>query len=125
MSEDAAFRRSKAARLVREHPEVRDLITRGELHLTGLLMIGPYLGGDRHEEILQRVRFRSKTDCRETRGLELHHRRAHALGGPPTVHNLEVRCKAHNTLAAEADFGREHMDRARGAKHAGGLVEKV
>src|SRR6187455_2938529 len=48
MSEDAAFRRSKAAHIVREHPEVRDMIARGELHLTGLLMIGPYLGGEWH-----------------------------------------------------------------------------
>jgi hypothetical protein len=56
--------------------------------------------------------------CRESRGLELHHRRAHALGGPPTFDNLEVRCKAHNTLAAEGDFGREHVDRARGVLHA-------
>ena len=62
MSEDAAYRRSKAARLVREHPELRDRIARGELHLTGLLMIGPYLGGDRHAEILERARFRSKRE---------------------------------------------------------------
>jgi hypothetical protein len=48
--------------------------------------------------------------CRETSGLEIHHLHAHALGGPPTPDNLELRCRAHNTLAAEEDFGREHMD---------------
>jgi 5-methylcytosine-specific restriction endonuclease McrA len=318
MSEDAAYRRSKAARLVREHPELRDLVAKGELHLTGLLMIGPYLGGERHAELLERARFRSKREiarliaaidpkpavpsiveplgpepgrathqayceslagpvrelppgqrpedwmeedvglagsdriepaaeepepkpassplpepgrplcykvqftatqkyvdlmneafdllghelrkpdlvelelramrefvrqlrkrrradsaparksegaaqktrveikrrpggsrrripasvvrsvwvrdegrcayadrrghrCRETRGLELHHRHAHALGGPSTVLNLELRCKAHNSLAAEQDFGRRHMDRVRGVNHAGAL----
>jgi hypothetical protein len=52
--------------------------------------------------------------CRETGGLEVHHRHAHALGGPPTVGNLELRCRAHNMLAAEEDFGREHMDWMRG-----------
>src|SRR5581483_10015323 len=52
--------------------------------------------------------------CRETLGLELHHRHAHALGGPATIDNLELRCRPHNTLAAEEDFGREHMDFARG-----------
>jgi hypothetical protein len=52
--------------------------------------------------------------CAERRGLELHHRKAYALGGPPTEHNLELRCRPHNTLAAEEDFGREHMDRIRG-----------
>jgi 5-methylcytosine-specific restriction endonuclease McrA len=52
--------------------------------------------------------------CRETIGLELHHRHAHALGGPATLDNLELRCRPHNTLAAERDFGRDYMDFARG-----------
>src|SRR5690606_29938210 len=52
--------------------------------------------------------------CPETGSLELHHRKAHALGGPDSVDNLELRCPPHNLLAAEQDFGRSHMDR-RGA----------
>jgi hypothetical protein len=52
--------------------------------------------------------------CRETVGLEAHHRHAHALGGPATLDNLELRCRAHNTLAAERDFGRDYMNFARG-----------
>jgi hypothetical protein len=52
--------------------------------------------------------------CRETLGLEVHHRHAHALGGPGTLDNLELRCRVHNTLAAEQDFGRGYMDFARG-----------
>jgi hypothetical protein len=56
--------------------------------------------------------------CHETGGLELHHRLAHALGGPPTLSNLELRCKAHNLMAAEEDFGREHMDWVRGVMEA-------
>src|SRR6185295_2349562 len=62
MSEDAAFRRSKAARFVREYPELRDAIAKGEIHLTGVLIIGPHLGGERHAEILRRARFRSKRE---------------------------------------------------------------
>ena len=62
MSEDAAYRRSKAARLVREYPELHDAVAKGEIHLTGALMIGPHLGGERHAEILQRARFRSKRE---------------------------------------------------------------
>lgn len=62
MSEDAAFRRAKAARLVHEHPELRDVVARGEIHLTGLLMIAPLLGGERHGEVLARARFRSKRE---------------------------------------------------------------
>jgi hypothetical protein len=62
MSEDAAYRRTKAARLVREYPELHDAIAKGEIHLTGVLMIGPHLGGERHAEILRRARFRSKKE---------------------------------------------------------------
>src|SRR6185369_1034151 len=62
LSEDAAYRRSKAARLVREYPELHDAGAKGELHLTGVLMIGPHLGGERHAEILERARFRSKRE---------------------------------------------------------------
>src|SRR5436190_10769556 len=62
MSEDAAFRRSKAARLVRLYPELRDAIAKGEIHLTGVLMIGPHLGGEHHSEVLRRARFRSKRE---------------------------------------------------------------
>src|SRR5882672_7280438 len=62
LSEDAAFRRAKAARLVREYPELYDAIAKGEIHLTGVLMIGPHLGGERHAEVLRRARFRSKRE---------------------------------------------------------------
>jgi 5-methylcytosine-specific restriction endonuclease McrA len=62
MSEDAAYRRSKAARLVREYPELRDAVAKGEIHVTGVLMIGPHLGGERHAEVLRRARFRSKRE---------------------------------------------------------------
>lgn len=36
--------------------------------------------------------------------LELHHRVPFARGGPSTVDNLELRCRAHNAHAAEMDF---------------------
>ena len=42
-SEDEAFRRVAASRLVRRFPALLDAVTSGELHLTGLLMLGPHL----------------------------------------------------------------------------------
>jgi hypothetical protein len=51
--------------------------------------------------------------CRETSMLEYHHEHAWALGGATTVDNLALRCRAHNALAAEQDFGRELMARKR------------
>jgi hypothetical protein len=62
MSEDAAFRRAKAARFVRRFPELFDRIAKGELHLTGLLMLGPHLDCPERAEILERARFRSKRE---------------------------------------------------------------
>jgi 5-methylcytosine-specific restriction endonuclease McrA len=47
--------------------------------------------------------------CRETSGLEFHHEHAYSLGGPATVANIAMRCRAHNALAAEQDYGREFM----------------
>lgn len=62
MSEDAAYRRSKAARIIHRHPDLRDALARGEIHLTGLLMIAPLLGGEQRAEVLERARFRSKRE---------------------------------------------------------------
>ena len=43
--------------------------------------------------------------CRETHCLELHHLKAFARGGVHSLANLTLRCRAHNALAAEEDFG--------------------
>jgi len=56
--------------------------------------------------------------CRETHCLEIHHLRAFGRGGGHTLSNLTLRCRAHNTLAAEEDFGRALIERRRGSpKH--------
>ena len=47
--------------------------------------------------------------CRATTALELHHERPFARGGPSTAENIRLRCRAHNDLAAEQDFGRAFM----------------
>ena len=63
--------------------------------------------------------------CDESHYVEIHHLRAFALGGEHGLQNLALRCRAHNALAAEQDFGREHVEyqRKRGRRkperHAG------
>jgi len=47
--------------------------------------------------------------CRATTALELHHEQPFARGGPSSAENLRLRCRAHNELAAEQDFGRDVM----------------
>jgi hypothetical protein len=54
------------------------------------------------------------TRCRETSCLEMHHLDPYSRGGPPTSENLTLRCRPHNALAAEEDFGRAHMARKLG-----------
>jgi 5-methylcytosine-specific restriction endonuclease McrA len=49
--------------------------------------------------------------CTSRAFLQLHHVRAHAIGGPSTFENLRLLCGAHNRLLAEQDFGRAHQER--------------
>jgi hypothetical protein len=62
LSEDAAFRRVSASRLVKRFPVLYDAIASGELHLTGLLMLGPHLTLENHQEVLERAKHRTKTE---------------------------------------------------------------
>ncbi len=43
--------------------------------------------------------------CNEQGFLEFHHVTPHAVGGPPRVDNIQLRCRAHNGYEAELDFG--------------------
>jgi hypothetical protein len=51
--------------------------------------------------------------CSERGLLELHHIHPFARGGEATVGNLRLVCRTHNTLFAEYDFGRAHMQSKR------------
>ena len=57
--------------------------------------------------------------CESRWQLELDHIVPAALGGPPTIMNTRLRCRAHNGLHAEECFGREHMARFAGARRQG------
>jgi hypothetical protein len=61
-SEDEAFRRVAAARLVRRFPALLDALASGELHLTGLLMLGPHLTEANLAEVLARAKHRTKRE---------------------------------------------------------------
>ena len=43
--------------------------------------------------------------CTETSLLQFHHEEPFAVGGPPTVENIHLRCAAHNRYEAELFFG--------------------
>jgi hypothetical protein len=62
LSEDEAVRRVAAARLVRRFPELLDAIAAGELHLTGLLMLGPHLTPENFRDVMARAKHRTKKE---------------------------------------------------------------
>jgi hypothetical protein len=47
---------------VKRFPLLLDAIAAGELHLTGLLMLGPHLTPENHVEVLARAKFRTKKE---------------------------------------------------------------
>ncbi len=55
--------------------------------------------------------------CNEISYLEFHHIEPHAAGGPATVSNIQLRCRAHNAGEAELQFGPRNY--ARVAEGAG------
>jgi hypothetical protein len=61
-SEDEAFRRVAAARFARRFPALLEAVSAGELHLTGLLMLGPYLNESNVVEVLARAKHRTKRE---------------------------------------------------------------
>jgi hypothetical protein len=50
--------------------------------------------------------------CDERRFLEFHHVKPYAGGGPPTVENIQLRCRRHNQHEARAYFGPIERSRA-------------
>jgi hypothetical protein len=59
--------------------------------------------------------------CGERAFLEFHHEEPYAIGGEATVHNISLRCRAHNVHEAELAFG---LATANGDKSAtGSLVD--
>jgi hypothetical protein len=61
--------------------------------------------------------------CQERRFLTLEHRHPFSLGGPPTVENLCLLCKAHNAHAARRVFGDAFVESRFAAREA--LVTRV
>ncbi len=55
--------------------------------------------------------------CACTTWLELDHVVPRADGGVDDIDNLRVRCRAHNQLAAEERFGKEHVARCTALRH--------
>jgi hypothetical protein len=62
LSEDEAQRRARVARTAREFPLLFEMLAEGAIHLTGILLLAPYLTPGNHAELLARARFRTKRE---------------------------------------------------------------
>jgi hypothetical protein len=61
--------------------------------------------------------------CGERAFLEFHHLRPHAVGGKPTVENIQLRCRRHNAYEARVFFAREAVDEPEVFRHAPASAE--
>ena len=62
MSEDEASRRARASKIARQFPILFEQVAAGEIHLTGVLMLGPHLTEENHLEVLARAKHRTKEE---------------------------------------------------------------
>ncbi len=65
MSEGEAFRRMTAARIARRFPLIIALLDRGDVHLSGLVLLRDHLTDENHEELLREASGKSKLEIAE------------------------------------------------------------
>src|SRR5262245_24132562 len=62
LSEDEAQRRCRAARIARQFPLLFDMLADASIHLTGILLLAPYLTVENHRDLLARASYRRKRE---------------------------------------------------------------
>jgi len=62
LSEDEAQRRCRAARVARQFPVLFEMLADASIHLTGILLLAPYLTVENHRALLARARYRRKRE---------------------------------------------------------------
>jgi hypothetical protein len=62
LSEDAAFRRIRAARLTRQYPAIHDAVSEGRLHLSALSVLAPHLSPETSDELLAAAEHKTRAE---------------------------------------------------------------
>ena len=65
LSEGAAYNRIETARAARRYPKVLDALERGDLTLTAIRLLAPYLTIENYEDVLVAARHRSRWEVEE------------------------------------------------------------
>jgi hypothetical protein len=61
-SDDAAYKRIRAARLARRFPQILDAIAAGRLHLAGVVLLAPHVTDENIDSLLASATHRSKAE---------------------------------------------------------------
>jgi 5-methylcytosine-specific restriction endonuclease McrA len=64
-AEGVAYKRIQAARAVRRHPELIEVLRRGDLHLTAVSLLAPKLTSNNCTELIRAARHRSAEEVRQ------------------------------------------------------------
>ena len=64
-SEDAAFKRIRAARAAREFPAIHAAVADGRLHLAGVVLLNPHLTATNAAELIKAAAHRSKAEIEQ------------------------------------------------------------
>src|SRR3989442_15261584 len=62
LCEQAAFKRIRAARTARQFPAIFGALAEGRLHLSGVVMLTPYLTLENADELLPAAAYRNKAE---------------------------------------------------------------
>jgi hypothetical protein len=62
MSEDIAFKRIRAARTARQFPAIFDAVADGRLHLSGVVVLTPYLTPENSDELLEAAAHKTRAE---------------------------------------------------------------
>src|SRR5262245_6280794 len=62
LSEDAAYKRIRAARAARRHAAVLAAVAESRVHLSGIVLLKPYLPTENAEELLRAATYKSKAE---------------------------------------------------------------
>ncbi|MEZ4225693.1 MAG: hypothetical protein R3B13_32375 [Polyangiaceae bacterium] len=115
MPEDTAQRRALAARLVRRFPLLLDRLASGELHLSGLLLLGPHLKEENLEQMLEGAKHRSEREI-----LSLVRQFDPRPDVPARIEPLGPAPRARVMVASDAGAHAVTTDAAAGAENADG-----
>jgi hypothetical protein len=125
LSEGEAFRRLTVARLGRKFPVIHSLVASGEVHLSALVLLRPYLTGENHAELFQAVRGKSKRDVEMLLATRFPRRDEPARMRPVAPERFRIEFTASATLREKLERCLDLSSHANPARDLGFVIERA